>query len=250
MQFRFLAVFSVLIFGLFASPLAVASTSVANGPNISFASTNSLNWSGYAVASTSGSVTMASGSWVEPSVTCGGGSSYAAFWVGIDGFNSNTVEQTGTLASCSSGKASYSAWYEFYPAGSVTISSIKVHPGDSFTATISYSSSTGSFTTTLTDVTTGVSYSTSASASGAARSSAECIAERPSIGGSITKLANFGTVGFSSCSATINGVSAAFGTFSGITSINMVGRSGRLLAQTSALGADQASFTVTWKASN
>ena len=213
-----------------------------------FADSRSLNWSGYAVGASSGSVTVASGSWIQPSVTCSGGASYASFWVGIDGFNSNTVEQSGTLGQCSGGVAYYSAWYEFYPAASVTISSITVHPGDSFSSTISYSS--GQFSLTITDVTTGQSFTKTGTVSGAQRSSAECIAERPSIGGSITKLARFGTVNFSQCNATINGVSGAFGSFSGVQSIDMVGRSGKLLAQTSALGGDKASFTVTWKASN
>ena len=239
----------VLMLGLFASPLALAAP-VAFAGSLAFADTRSLNWSGYAVAASTGSVTVASGSWIQPSVTCSGGTSYASFWVGIDGFNSNTVEQAGTLGQCSGGVASYSAWYEFYPAASVTISSITVHPGDNFSSTISYSTSTGQFTLTITDVTTGNTYSKTGTVSGAQRSSAECIAERPSIGGSITKLARFGTVSFSQCSATISGVSGAFGNFSGVQSIDMVSRSGKLLAQTSVLGTDNASFMVTWKASN
>lgn len=238
-----------MAFTLFSSPVALSSQ-MANGKSLSLADSRSLNWSGYAVGASVSSVTIASGSWSQPAVTCAGGSSYASFWIGIDGFNSGTVEQTGTLGQCSGGLERYSAWYEFYPAGSVTISTIAVHPGDVFTATVSYSPLTGMFTTTLNDVTTGKSFSTTGTVSGASRSSAECIAERPSIGGSITKLANFGTAGFTSCTATINGVSGAFGTFIGVQSIDMIGRSGKVIAQTSALGGDKASFTVTWKGSN
>ncbi len=218
-----------------------------NGRNISFADSRSLNWAGYGVAASSGTVTVVSGSWVQPAVTCSRGSTYSSFWVGIDGLNSGTVEQTGTLAYCSSGAARYSAWYEFYPAASVTISTITVHPGDVFTASVTYSA--GQFTTTITDVTTSQSFSTSGTVSGAVRSSAECIAERPSIGGSITKLANFGIVNFSNCSATINGVAGNFGSFTGVQSIDMVSRSLKLLAQTSALTGGS-SFSVTWKGSN
>lgn len=48
----------------------------------------STNWSGYADTSTTFST--AAGNWTEPSVSCSGGrTSYAAFWVGIDGFTSN-----------------------------------------------------------------------------------------------------------------------------------------------------------------
>ena len=85
----------------------------------------SSNWGGYVIApatgnsATSVSVTSVSGSWTVPKVTCGKGSSteYASFWVGIDGWDSSTVEQTGTDSDCSNGKPSYYAWYEFYPEG-------------------------------------------------------------------------------------------------------------------------------------
>ncbi|MBI3859253.1 MAG: hypothetical protein HY296_03295 [Thaumarchaeota archaeon] len=244
MQSRAVVAVVLLTLTLFVSPVAFAAP-LSNDRNLSFNS-KSLNWSGYAVLASSGSVTRATGSWTQPAVTCSGGSSYAAFWVGIDGANSGTVEQTGTLALCSGGLASYSAWYEFYPAASVTISGFAVNPGDAFSATTSYSG--GVFTLTIQDGTTGQSFTKSGTVSGAARSSAECIAERPSIGGSITKLANFGTVSFTGCSATVGGTSAVFNVFSGNTAIDMVGRSGRLLAATSAM--TSGAFTVTWKGSN
>ena len=238
-----------VILTLFATPLVVASPGTF-GRNLAFADSRSLNWSGYAVAASASTVTVASGSWVVPKVTCSGGLSYASFWVGIDGFNSGSVEQAGTLGQCFAGSPSYSAWYEFYPAASVTISTIAVKPGDAFTSTISYSGSTDTFTVTITDTTTGKTYSTTAPGSGAQRSSAECIAERPSIGGSITRLANFGTGSFSRCTATISGASGAIGTFSGVSSIDMVSKSGKILASTSSIGTDKASFSVTWKGSN
>src|SRR5579859_2350124 len=61
------------------------------------ASASSTNWSGYAgTSSTSGAFTSVSASWVQPSGLCNGrGQQYAAFWVGLDGFSSSTVEQTG-----------------------------------------------------------------------------------------------------------------------------------------------------------
>src|SRR5262245_38418315 len=71
----------------------------------------SSNWSGYAVTGAPGSVTDVQGSWVVPAVTCSGGpNQYAAIWVGIDGFNSNTVEQTGTDSDCQNGTPTYYAW--------------------------------------------------------------------------------------------------------------------------------------------
>src|ERR1700737_3511496 len=53
----------------------------------------STNWSGYAV--TGSSFTWAKGSWVVPTAVCSGvtQAQYASFWVGIDGYNSSSVEQ-------------------------------------------------------------------------------------------------------------------------------------------------------------
>ena len=54
---------------------------------------------------------------------------YSSAWVGIDGFSSTTVEQTGTeMDVTSSGKVEYSAWYELYPNAEITIPSITVRP--------------------------------------------------------------------------------------------------------------------------
>src|SRR5437899_2952963 len=71
----------------------------------------STNWSGFAV--TGSGVTDAKGSWIVPSVTCSSSTTYSSYWVGIDGYSSNTVEQTGTDSDCSSGHGVYYAWYEF-----------------------------------------------------------------------------------------------------------------------------------------
>ena len=83
---------------------------------------DSTNWSGYAVTGPASSVTYAAGSWVVPASTCPVAGShqratpeYAAFWVGIDGWTSNSVEQIGTDSDCSNGKPSYYAWVRVLP---------------------------------------------------------------------------------------------------------------------------------------
>lgn len=53
-----------------------------------------------------------SASWTQPTATCSRGDQYAAFWIGIDGYSSSTVEQTGTEADCVGNTAEYYAWYE------------------------------------------------------------------------------------------------------------------------------------------
>ena len=64
------------------------------------------NWSGYSIDAANHTVTDVKGSWVVPTVTVSGnGTSYASTWVGIDGDNSNTVEQIGTDSDQVNGKA-------------------------------------------------------------------------------------------------------------------------------------------------
>ena len=58
---------------------------------------------------------------------------------GFDGYNSNTVEQTGTDSDCQKGAPTYYAWYEFYPKSSYSISSLPIKPGDTISAEVSYS---------------------------------------------------------------------------------------------------------------
>jgi Peptidase A4 family len=217
-------------------------------------SVESENWSGYAVLGSS--FTVAKGSWVVPTVNCSKTpSTYSSFWVGIDGYSSTTVEQTGTDSDCNGSTPRYYAWYEFYPAGSVLISSVAVAPGNVMSAQISYSGST--FTVTITNETTGKSYSKSGRVRGAQRSSAEWIAEAPCCTGSggILPLSDFGVVDFGSDytdvtgtnDATDSSTSGAIGKFgSNVESITMVSSSGATEAVPSALSADGTSFTVTW----
>src|SRR5712692_4471420 len=127
----------------------------------------STNWSGYAVTGPAGSVTDAKGSWIVPSVTCSSAASYSSFWVGIDGFNSNTVEQTGTDSDCQSGVPTYYAWFEFYPHPAFRVNSLPIQPGDVMSAEVKYDRSTRRFTVSLLNVTTGQSFRTSTKANSA-----------------------------------------------------------------------------------
>jgi hypothetical protein len=158
------------------------------------------------------SVTAVSGSWTVPAVT-GTGTAYSAVWVGIDGYTSSSVEQIGTEQDVVNGRAEYSVWYEMYPLGSVTISSMSVSPGDSITASVQYVTSgtyAGQFQLTITDTTQkNDTFTTYQSASGVQRSSAEWIVEAPSSGRGVLNLANFGSVAFTGATATINGVSGS-----------------------------------------
>ncbi len=197
-----------------------------------------------------GSVTDAKGSWIVPTVTCAlGETSYSSFWVGIDGFSSSTVEQTGTDSDCRNGQPTYYAWFEFFPKPAFLISGITVHAGDAISAEVKYAGQ-NKFVVSITDTLTGKSFSTTGTVGGAQRSSAEWIAEAPSSGGGILPLANFGTVSFSAGLATVAGAPGAIGSFgSSVQVITMVTSSGAVKALPSALSADGTSFSVTWKSS-
>jgi hypothetical protein len=174
----------------------------SSGPtsDVTTTATISLNWSGYAVAGKK-TYSYVTSSWVVPTLTCTGvADQWSSEWVGLDGYNDQTVEQDGTDAFCagpSDTTPKYQAWYEMFPAGSVNL--FAVHPGDIIDATVTYSATTGAFTLTVSDLTTGKSGTDSATCSTCARASAEWIIERPALCNAaftkcfITQLADFGS---------------------------------------------------------
>ncbi len=203
----------------------------------------STNWSGY--AATTGTHTSVSASWTEPSGICSPGSQYASFWVGLDGYSSNSVEQTGSDTDCSGGRAVYYAWYEIYPNPSVSYSNT-VRPGDHFNASVTYTGS-NHFSLFIRDTTRGWSHTTVGTVAGAARSSAEVIVEAPccTAGGGILPLADFGTVNITGSLA--NG--SALGNAGGVTQIIMVDNAGRDKDTVSSLSGGE-NFSATWLRSN
>jgi hypothetical protein len=218
------------------------------------AGVQSTNWAGWAVTGARGSVTDVKGSWIVPAVqgSCPSTNQFSSFWIGIDGYSSSSVEQTGTDSDCQAGSPAYYAWFEFYPHPSNLITTVAVSPGDTISAEVKYVN--GKFTLHLTDVTTGKSFSKTSKVS-AARTSAEWIAEAPSSSGGVLPLANFGTVHFGydatsvagTGSATLSGTTGAIGTYSTAVPITMVNKAGTLTkASPSTLTPDGTSFNVTW----
>jgi hypothetical protein len=212
-------------------------TSLSGAKN---ASTTSTNWSGY--AATGSTYTSVASSWTEPTGTCKSGSQYSSFWVGLDGYSSGTVEQTGTDVDCAGRTPQYYAWYEIYPAASVEINQT-VRPGDKISASVTYAGSS-KFTLKISDTTRGWTYTTTKTESGAARSSAEVITEAPCCtnSGGILPLADFGKVSYTG--STVNG--STLSSFSP-TEITMVSASGVQEDSTSSLSGG--SFSNTWLSS-
>ena len=185
-----------------------------------------------------------SATWTQPTLAPDSAlTSYSSFWVGLDGDGSTTVEQCGTDTDNENGTPSYYAWYEMYPAASVTITGMTITPGDVMHGSV-VSNGGGGFTLTLTDVTSGVSDTFSKSSSKAKDASAEIIAEAPSDNSGVLPLADFGVVGFSQCA--INGTPLADASWQQIDMVDQ--SSNTTLATTSALGADGASFSVAYGA--
>ncbi len=199
----------------------------------------SENWAGYVATGATGKFTSVSASWVQPAATCTSGDQYSAFWVGLDGYTSSTVEQTGSAADCTGKTASYYAWWEIYPAAETEISE-PVAPGDTFTASVNYTG--GEYVLTIADTTHPWSFTITQPESAAKRSSAEVIAEAPccTSRGGILPLTNFGTVDFAS--ALVNGSALA-----GYTPVEIKMRDTTITAITPS-GADGEAFGVTYSA--
>jgi peptidase A4-like protein len=202
-------------------PLVVPSSSGISS-DATTATTISENWSGYAVAGKK-QYNYVTSTFTVPAVTCTGvADQWTSNWVGLDGFNDQTVEQDGTTEWCGGAgdtTAKYAAWYEMFPADSVNV--FTVHPGDIIQATVSYSDSTSEFTLTVSDLSTGKSATDTAACSTCERASAEWIIERPALCNNagtkcfITELADFGSSVLTGDEAQVDG-----GTLKGVGAFN------------------------------
>jgi hypothetical protein len=228
----------------------------------------SSNWAGYAATARSGSslrFKSVSAHWVQPSLTCTGRPAYSGFWVGLGGYHqsANALEQIGTEADCSSsGRDNYYAWYELVPKGPV-LATLTVHPGDTIAASVTVAGQRA--TLALRDLTTRASYLTRQRAAAIDVSSAEWIAEAPSVcfgeNCRVLPLANFGSVSFSEASATTTkGDSGAIGASSwSLNALELLDLSGGFgnarfgrprtvaTAAPTSLTSSGSAFTVAWK---
>jgi hypothetical protein len=223
--------------------------------------TTSINWSGYAVAAQA-PFTDVSSEWVQPAITCSGNEKYVitSNWVGLDGFNDQTVEQDGTDAKCAAptNTPKYEAWYEMYPAGSVNV--FGVQPGDTISASVSYQS--GEFTLTIADLTSHQTNTKVSACSTCERNSAEWIIERAAFCGNPTcttavigALPDFGKTTMTDDVASAGGVTAGINGFAsnypieGVYNLNdteKIGPKGFISVDTVSNVTPTNSFTATW----
>ena len=198
---------------------------------------SSTNWAGYAV--TGGTYTSVSSSWVQPTVRCTA-NGIVAFWVGLDGWGSSSVEQNGTAADCSTGTPSYFAWWETYPQNAMQDYADPVAPGDALTSTVT-SLGSGMYELDLDDTTKGWSEHHKTAAPGGLNASAEIVAEAVSEGEAVSALPDFDAVHFSG-----SRIDRAAPQQAGAEPIDMTDASGSIVATTGAI--DQAGgFTVAYQ---
>ena len=168
---RRLSLLLVCVGGLAACPAsALADTST------------SANWSGYVAHRAGVSFRRVQASWTQPNATCQeGDATYSAFWVGLGGYSSSSdaLEQIGTELDCSaSGAITSSAWYELVPSPMNSIR-MTVEPGDLMSASVVVTGHR--VTLRLTDHTQHESFSKQITAKSVDTSSADWIAEAPSV---------------------------------------------------------------------
>jgi len=209
----------------------------------------STNWSGY--ADTGSNFSTVTGTWTEPGASCSRGSTtYAAFWVGIDGYSSDSVEQDGTLIECYRGTAYQYSWWEMYPTNDIQVVGESLAAGDSISASVVRSGD--SYTLSVTDSTHSAnSFTTTQTCSGCDNSSAEWIAEAPCCtnSGGILPLADFGSWTESGATVTEGSTSGVISSFTD-DEITMVDNSGRVKALPGSLNSAGSGFSDTWERSS
>jgi hypothetical protein len=209
-------------------------------------SVGSYNWSGYADSSTTpNTFTGVSATWRQSATQCSPEQELTAYWVGLDGYSTETVEQLGTLAYCFEGVAYYYSWWEMYPGASVTVGST-VQPGDVIAASVKRSGT--SYTLSLTDFNNQAnSFSTVQSCTTCTNESAEWIAERPAFPIGITPLTFFRTWNPVGAVQTSNGARGTIAAGPNPTQITMFDATQTYpLDNVSGLIAGGSSFTAHW----
>jgi hypothetical protein len=206
-------------------------------------------WSGYIITSDTQNrsqlVSSISASWIVPEVKVTENDTFSAVWIGIGGYGEETLIQTGTEQQCLNGHVSYFAWYELLPNYLVRITDMRIRPGDTITASLSLiDENARTWSIKISDVTQGGRFE-EAVFYDSSQLSAEWVAERPTVNGAISTLADFGNVTFSECEATMEGKTGVIGNFSS-TQLVMYNSENAQLVTVSPLSDEGSSFTVSY----
>ena len=212
-------------------------------------SISSLSWSGYIVPNDSGNSPIESinASWTVPEIKASG-DGYSSAWIGIGGQLDKTLIQIGTEQDDIQDRGTYTAWYELLPDFAVTITNLKIAPGDMVTASISLVNyGTKQWSIQLVDTTTGQAFSRNVFYN-STRSSGEWIIERPIINHSLSDLADFGHITFSDCNINTTKALGNIAEFP-YSENEMINSRDTKLTSVSLLADNGTSFTVSYLAS-
>ncbi|HWC40258.1 MAG TPA: G1 family glutamic endopeptidase [Acidimicrobiales bacterium] len=246
-----------------AAPAGPASAAGASSPAkyhrlvIPFGANKSTNWSGYnqgTVEQGSKLFNQISGTWTVPTATQhkAGEAENSSSWIGIGGgcvdasctATDASLIQTGTEQDvAANGTPSYSAWWEIIPAPSLTISTMKVSPGDTMHANIAeVVPFSDVWTITLQDQTKGETF-TQTVPYASTHLTAEWITETPTLigtsGASLAAMPNLSGANFSA--AKTNSAGAGL---KPSEEIQLVTSSGQVLATPSAPNGTADGFSV------
>jgi hypothetical protein len=215
-------------------------------------SITSMDWAGYLVTpdleKPQEQVSGINASWTVPRIGVLSSDTYSSAWIGIGGHSEKTLIQVGTEHDSVNGQEYYSAWYEMLPDDAIRITSMSVSPGDSITASITLvDSDTNEWAIRIHDVTKNKGFYRTFIYN-SSRLSAEWIVERPYVNDEITMLANFGTMTFQDLYVKVGDNVGKISSFP-YSQVIMTNELGLQLAGVSPLGADGASFDVTYMSS-
>jgi hypothetical protein len=214
----------------------------------------SRNWDGY-ITYVSGQGTdfnVVKASWIQPTVQCEQSNAWTVFWVGLDGWWDNTVEQGGSSAQCVKGIPQYTVWWEMFPTNAIQ-NVFTIRPGDKISATVTYKPTTSVFVITVSDVTSGHSFTQNqhcASTITCERSSADVIAEDVGHfgGGTFFPLADYKTMSFTGAAITdTSGHSGPFSNSAWLTAAVTESSGGTTYATVSPLSTSGQRFSATWR---
>jgi hypothetical protein len=210
-------------------PVETALDAVTNEAADGFGWTSS-NWSGYAIQSnTVGKYDAIAAEWTVPQVqvttqrrpatwwgrllqwlrtlfvsSSSSTDSYSAAWIGIDGFNDNSLIQTGTAQSIVNGIPQYYAWWEILPSpeNAIDPSQYPVSGGDQVVASITRQTD-GKWSISMGNRTRGWVFQQTDLSYAGAQTSAEWVMEAPFVNGQVAALSNYGQMTFRNCA--VNG---------------------------------------------
>jgi len=169
-------------------------TTTSSAATINTISGTTNNWAGFALNQAS---TCVDGFWSVPTVSADSSHlpAYASQWVGLGGLNTQTLLQCGSADNITSSSSSYYTWYEllgtnYYTPNEIKVSSVPCKPGDIMycRVTTSILSSTNMTTTfDIFNVTQNkyTSFNVNVTSYNNVPNSAEWIAERPKINGTL-----------------------------------------------------------------